>query len=246
MSALGDSVRLILRYKVPAHAQSPIYDLAPASRIGRGSKRDCYPHPDHPHLCVKVARRPHRPSAQQASIVEWFCARSLDKRGVDGTHRARCLGWVATNYGPGLVAERIYNDDGTPATTLYDAHMADGLCPEQIRRLFGELKTWVVTHGVPITDLNPGNLLVQRRDDTLSLVLVDGIGGQKVKFKFVLYRRFVWFARAMSRRRWARLQRNAERELYQSSTAAGPNEYSEGTAGPTEDALHASPARLLD
>lgn len=214
MALLNKTVRLFLRHGVPPHPADTVYQLSPEMRIGRGSKRDCYRHPEDQGLCIKVPRRPHRPDAQQPSIVEWYCATTLDQRGVPFVHRARCYGWVETSCGTGLVMERIRNKDGAPALTLREAARQNGLTKEQIATLFAELRRWVLTNAVPVTDLNSGNLLVRQGDDgTPYLVLVDGIGGQKVKLKFVLYRRFRWFARLLSWRRWPHLQQIAYDEL---------------------------------
>ena len=220
MALLNKTVRLLLRHGVPPHAGDPIYRLSPDMRIGRGSKRDCYAHPGNPDLCIKVPRHPDRADAQQPSIVEWYCATALDRRGVPFRHRARCYGWVETDRGTGLVMERVRNRDGAPALTLYEAVHKHGLAMEQIACLFAELKRWVLTNAVPVTDLNSGNLLVRHTDNRAYLVLVDGIGGQKVKFKFVFYRRFPWFARLLSWRRWARLERIAHDELKHAGRSA--------------------------
>lgn len=221
MALLSKTIRLFLRHDVPRHPEWPVYRLSAATRIGRGAKRDCHAHPYDPRLCIKVPRRPHRPNAQQASIVEWYCAQSLDRRRVPYRHRARCVGWVATDRGAGLVMERVYDGDGTPAPTLYDAVRKHRLAHEQIMPLFAELKHWVLVNGVPVTDLNSANLVVRQHDSRPALVLIDGIGGQKVKIKFVLYRRWPWFARAISRRRWARLEQVACQELTAPLGAAG-------------------------
>lgn len=215
MAFLNKTVRLFLRHDVPPHPMWPVYQLSAETRIGRGSKRDCHQHPDDPGLCIKVPRKPEKADAQQPSIVEWYCATTLDRRGVPFRHRARCVGWVETNHGAGLVMERVRNRDGEPALTLYEAVQHHGIAVEQIGGLFAELKRWVLDNAVPVTDLNSGNLLVRQHEGRPYLVLVDGIGGQKVKFKFVFYRRFPWFARVLSRRRWSRLERIAHDELKQ-------------------------------
>lgn len=213
MALLNKTSRFFLRHGVPAHATNPVYTLTAETRIGRGSKRDCHLHPDDPDLCIKVPRKPEKADAQQPSIVEWHCATTLDRRGVTFQHRARCHGWVETNRGAGLVMERVRNPDGEPSLTLYEFARKQQLAGEQVARLFADLKRWVLANAVPVTDLNSGNLMVRHNDGQPYLVLVDGIGGQKVKLKFVLYRRFRWFARLLSRSRWKRLERIAYAEL---------------------------------
>ncbi|WP_158583574.1 YrbL family protein [Salinisphaera sp. Q1T1-3] len=213
MALLSKTVRLFLQHSVPLAPAHPILVLDDDSRIGRGSKRDCHRHPTDDDLCIKVARRPHRPDAQQPSIVEWYCAQSLDTRHVPYEHRARCHGWVNTNRGPGLVVERIRNANGQASRTLAEQAGDTGLSEEELKPLFDSLHTWVIEHGVPVTDLNSGNLVLREVDGQRRLVLIDGIGGQKVKLKFVMYRRSAWFARRLSRNRWPRLARVAHEEI---------------------------------
>lgn len=213
MAFLNRTVRFFLRHGVPTHPDKPFHDLSTTTLIGRESKRDCYAYPGNPALCIKVPRKPDKPDAQQPSIVEWYCAITLDRRRVPFKHRARCHGWVETNQGAGLVMERICNPNGRPTPTLYEWTKSRNCNPEQISDLFNELKHWVLENAVPVTDLNSGNLIVRQDEEKPYLVLIDGIGGQKVKLKFVLYRKFRWFARLLSRHRWPLLEQVAHREI---------------------------------
>lgn len=213
MGLLNKTSRFFLRHGVPPYPDQPDHALTGDTLIAYGSKRECHQHPDNPDRCIKVARKPEHPEAQQPSIVEWYCATTLDRRGVSFVYRARCHGWVATNRGPGLVMERVRDADSQPSPTLFEYARRTRLTGEQFAAMYAELKHWVLENAVPITDLNTGNLMVRHRDGRPYLVFVDGIGGQKVKLKFVLYRRLPWFARLLSRHRWPRLEQRAYKQV---------------------------------
>ncbi|WP_423823423.1 YrbL family protein [Salinisphaera sp. SPP-AMP-43] len=207
MSLLSRTIRRLLPYRLPAIDTQRVYTLDTRTELGRGSKRRCYAHPSNPGLCIKVARWPQRSDAHEASLVEWYCSRGLDRRGVSYTHRPHIHGWIATDQGPGLVVERIRDHDDTPSLKLHEALARGLVAAESVPELLAQLKDWVMSSGVAVNDLSLGNMLLRRRDNAQELVLIDGIGGQKIKLKFMLYRRFGWFARSISRHRWPRYER---------------------------------------
>ena len=213
MALLGRAVRWIVRYKVPAMAPTPRHVLRDDLLIGHGSQRSCYAHPADRQRCIKVPKHPAHPEAQQANLVDWHYARSLDRRGVSHAHRARIYGWAPTTQADGLVVERICNDDGTPAIKLQHALKYGIVQRDEAEALLGELRHWVLTNHIAVHDLSPGNLLVKQTSAGNTLVLIDGIGGQKIKLKFLLYLYSPRFARAITRRRWPAFEKKIQARL---------------------------------
>lgn len=213
MALLGRTVRWIVRYKVPAMAPAPAHVLSDDLLIGYGSQRSCYAHPTDRQLCIKVPKHPAHPEAQQANLVDWHYARSLDRRGVSHAHRARIHGWAPTTQADGLLVERIRNDDGTPAVKLQHALKYGIVQRDEAAALLRSLKQWVLTNHIAVHDLSPGNLLLKQTTAGNTLILIDGIGGQKIKLKFLLYLYSPRFARAITRWRWPAFERKIQARL---------------------------------
>ena len=213
MALLGRAVRWFVRYKVPAMPSAPIHVLRDDLLIGNGSQRSCYAHPIDRQRCIKVPKHTGHAEAQQANLVDWHYARSLDQRGVSHAHRARIYGWAPTTRADGLIVERIRNDDGTPAIKLQHALKYGIVRRDEAAALLGALKHWVLTNHIAVHDLSPGNLLLKQTKAGNTLVLIDGIGGQKIKLKFLLYLYSPWFARAITRWRWPAFEKRIEARL---------------------------------
>lgn len=195
-----------MRYDIPEHPQHPAYKLSKSSLIGRGNKRDCHVHPSDPRLCVKVARHLDKwDECQEQNIIEWHYMLALKQRQVPLDHLADCHGWVRTNYGPGLVFERILNEDGSPALTLRDAISAEKISMDQTTLMLRNLKLWTIHNSVVVADLNGANLMVKTCGQSgARLILVDGVGSRRADWKFTLYQKSLWLARIKTKRQWIR------------------------------------------
>ncbi len=200
-----------MKYVIPEHPPLPCYQLSERTLIGRGHKRDCHAHPDAPNLCIKVARHADR---WQESAIEWYYITHLKQRRVPLDHIIDCYGWVQTNYGSGLVVERIRDGDGSPALTLCDAISAGKVDMNQTDIMLRKLKRWAISHGVAVAELNEVNLMVRKQGNDTNLVFIDGIGSRrKADWKFTLYQRYPWFARMKTKRQWKRQEKEMRRAL---------------------------------
>ena len=219
MALLSNITRSLLRRLLPAFSQVPALPEQPAvalsakTLLGRGRRRECHHHPERPELCVKVARHPEQLQAQEPSIVEHYCATMLDRNNISLRHRPRCHGWTTTNRGPGLLVERIVEADGQTSPTLQTYARQGRITLAQFEAMFAELRAWCLDNGVPIEDMGSSNLLVQQREGKLRLVLIDGIGGNKIKLNYLLYRHLRWYARMRTRPRWPRFHLELRREM---------------------------------
>ncbi|SNY97991.1 PhoP regulatory network protein YrbL [Halomonas sp. hl-4] len=146
--------------------------------IGKGNKRICFQHPGNKSLCVKVA---HRKDGWKENIIEWLYIKSLNLKSIDTSHLAMCHGWTSTNFGHGLVFDRVVNFDGTNALTLKDFLKNDVLNVDQekIAELVSSLKLWALKNGVAVIEPNEVNIMVRDTGGILELVLVDGVGGRE-------------------------------------------------------------------
>lgn len=194
-------------------ADQPTYQLGPATLIAFGEKRECHVHPHQAHLCIKVPRFADTPTNQAPTFVEWLCSWALNQRGVPTRHRASSHGWVQTNYGAGLVMDRVLDADQQPASTLFEYIRDHEPDDTLITTMYEELKTWIFRHAVPVSDLNVGNLLVHQSQQRPYLVLVDGVGGQAPGPAILAYRWWPSLIRRALKRHWPALEKRAYRQV---------------------------------
>lgn len=83
---------------------------------------------------------------------------------------------VRTNYGFGLVVERINNYDGTLSPTLKDVVQQEGLTP-QLASMASRLCDTLIEHHVIVSDFKGENLLVvENPKGDRRLIVIDGFG----------------------------------------------------------------------
>jgi len=214
MALLDRPVRrlLLARRKVPSH---PVHQLADDALIAAGTQRKCYRHPADARLCIMVPRDPDNRAMQGANLVEWFMLGMLDWRGISTQHRITSRGWAATEQGPGLVLERVTNEDGRPALRLDDFIRQKQPSREQLEAMYEELKQWLFANKVPVNDLFCSNLLVRQTQTGAHLVLVDGLCGERFRFKLLVYGILPDFTFWRARRRWLVVEDKFRRDMEQ-------------------------------
>lgn len=199
MALLAIISQFLLPHGIPKMPTQPFCQLSDKTLIAKGTKRECHQHPDYTDRCIKV---PRPGKNQQSSIVEFYCLRTMARRGVSFRHCIRCHGWVATSLGPGLVLDWVREENGEPALLVENYARRYGLSQQQIEAMLVAFERWMMANAVPINDASVGNFMVRHWQGKPHLVLIDGLGSERVKFNMVWYRRFKWFARYRSCRRW--------------------------------------------
>lgn len=167
--------------------------LTPKLHLGTGDNRRCYVHPDNPELCIKVDK-PWNEGLHNSPfkrikrlVMPWLADFSSNRE--EGrfyrtqsrvnnekfyVHAPRCHGIALTNLGPGLVFERIRDDDGNYSARL-DSYLEK--YPEQINhviRLIETLYEDMLQLEKLIFCWNKENLIVQqKKDNNDRLIVID-------------------------------------------------------------------------
>jgi hypothetical protein len=155
--------------------------LTLTQKIGQGTYRSVWRHPDKADWCIKVTI-PGEDGASQ-NEAEWHYLRHLAALDIRSRHLPREHGWVETNFGRGLVVNYVHATDGTPATTLGKA-LQEGLIEKQEAiRMVQDAFRWAGDHGVMIEDANLNNLAIHADASQGHpwLVFIDGLGTDIVK-----------------------------------------------------------------
>lgn len=174
--------------------------------LGLGHERACFIHPTDETKCIKVSQKGivHRNQNQ----IESYYFGILKRRSVPFTHLAEYYGEVHTDWGDGLVFERILDFDGQPSQRFDQAITSGVINQQQAINLLDNLKNYLLSHAVYIGDCNPDQLLLQRTKNGYCLKVIDGLGTRNFGLKLRLLSHILWYARYKIRAKWPTIQKN--------------------------------------
>lgn len=181
-------------------SQMPLITLEHARLLGSGNERLCFVHPENERLCIKVTKPGVTHRSQNAIEQQYF--EYLKEQATPFTYLPEYYGVVQTNYGPGLVFERILDDNNQPSQRL-DAliknHEISNSCAAEAVE---ELQEYLLKYGIMLGDINPDQILMRREKRTLKPVIIDGVGPRHLGFKSFVYTRVTPLARYKLKKNW--------------------------------------------
>lgn len=153
--------------------------------LSYGSNRICYLYKEHPSKIIKISRdSTHWKRGHRQSLSEWYVSKKIKKTGKD-SHISLCHTWVTTNRGPGLVVDKIFDDNGKSLTLrklLFKKELTVGsalILIEDVIKSFSPL-------GIPASDFNIDNFILDGNHHDYKLIMVDGFSPKKLDFKTYL------------------------------------------------------------
>lgn len=174
--------------------------------LGMGNERVCFIHPNDETKCIKV-NQPGIVHRSQNKIEEYYFSK-LKQRNVHFDHLAEYYGKIETDWGTGLVFERILDDDGSPSVRFSYAIEHNLIDPKQVETLLRQLKNYLITNAIYIGDCNKDQLLLQKTGNGMKLKVIDGVGTRNFDLKLKLINKFQCYARYKMSAKWPRLKRN--------------------------------------
>lgn len=174
--------------------------------IGRGTLRACYLHPQDETLIVKVAI-PGRRGGEEANRKEFLSYKKISQRHEDLEHISHCHGIVATSMGDGLVCDRIRDNSGETARTIWDMVVYDDDCDvENILEVARTLCDYLIAHDLFLFDINLKNIVMKKdRDDSYRAYAIDLKGPYDNKEFLQLSSRISFLGRKKLKRRTKQL-----------------------------------------
>lgn len=173
--------------------------------IGRGGTRECWQHPLHDNLCVKV----NLGNRQNNSLLYEIHVYERIKNLLPGLVAANHPELVKTNKGQGLVCEIVRDDDGRISPSL-DEYSKSGGDMKIIRNSLNRLIKRLIVRDIFFLDLNEGNFAVQTLHGKKTVIMIDIKSLNRAGFLGYLHleRIFAPLARNIMFRRIRRLYTN--------------------------------------
>lgn len=173
--------------------QSPTIQLKERTPFSQGGNRLCFVHPDNPDRCLKVLTETSKPEQRRADKGFLGRLRPLDAFDENQqehaalntlwaqfnesitAHLPKTYGIPATDMGPAHEMDLIRDGDGRIAQTLEQYLWTIGRDEPLQEALDTFCADWL-SNAPSTRALLPHNIVIQSRNQSLNLVLIDGYG----------------------------------------------------------------------
>jgi hypothetical protein len=175
--------------------------------LAKGGERSCYIHPENQNLVIKVIHAQGKHNRQNELEYDYY--KILVKKNVDFTQIPKCYGWIETNYGKGLVFERITNFDNSPIRTLSFYTKHNLFSNEYDMQLLYDLKDYLFKNSIIFVDASLSNIFCKKISNSdYKLIIFDGLGGRRYGLKFWLYSKIPFLTKYKIKKQWNTLMQN--------------------------------------
>jgi hypothetical protein len=168
--------------------------LRGSTPVAHGHKRFIFEHPSDPTLLVKVmqpdvveerwgssstrpwyktSRRYGQYMSLRRELSEYLAAAVKFPEGIPVLQRF--AGVVDTDYGVGVIVEKLVGRDGELAPTLAKLARRDGVTPELLQKL-AQFEEELIKYNIVVGKLHAHNLVLAVREGEERFVVIDGYG----------------------------------------------------------------------
>lgn len=153
--------------------------------FAEGGERVCYDHPEDNNKIIKIEKEN---SLNSQNKLEEVYYRFLESKKISFDHLANCYGYIETNYGKGLVFEKIVDYNGESSHD-FRYYLRNNMLGEKIEKeLLKDLENYLYENRILFIDVSTVNLCCQEVEPGIyKLVIFDGLGGRRYGMKFLLY-----------------------------------------------------------
>jgi len=175
--------------------------LNDADILSYGNKRICYYHAKKPSKLIKISRDPkHWKEGHKQSLTEWYVSEKV-KSAEEECPISLCHHWINTDKGPGLLVDRISDVKGE-SRTLRSLLFKRELTVKKAIDLVEETIQIFSAFGIPASDFNIDNFILDGAHDEYKIVMVDGFSPKKTNFKTYLLLNSSVLANLYAKRKW--------------------------------------------
>lgn len=175
--------------------------------LAQGCERRCYIHPNDSTKVIKIVYKKEIHNNQ--NYLEYKYIKHLKLKKKDLSHITNCYGFIETNFGKGLVFDRVldYNLKGSISFREYLINKTFSYEKEQ--ELLSELKNYLHRNNILFIDVNLVNLFCQEfKENEFKLIIIDGLGGRRLNWRFKLYLKSTIFTSYKVKKQWKKLYAN--------------------------------------
>lgn len=170
-----------------------------------GSNRICYFYKTNPSKLIKTARHLEVwEKDHKQSFSEWYVSKNIASKNTD-CQISLCQRWVNTNKGPGLVVDRVVNDKGQ-SLTLRNLLFKREITVEEALNLVEEIVAKLSFIGIPASDFNIDNFVLEGGNLNNKLIMVDGFSPKKINLKTSLILSSKNLSNYYTKRKWRQVK----------------------------------------
>jgi len=173
--------------------------------LAKGGDRICYIHPNDDTKLIKLPYSAQGDHNQQNKL-DFIYNNYLKKNKKDLSKIAQCYNFVDTNIGRGLLFDRVMDYDHKPSKSFryLIAHKLINI--EEQTRLLEDLKFYLESNKILFHDNSMTNIFYKKLSkNKATLVIVDGLGGKRLGFKFWLYMNIPFYRNYKIKKQWKKL-----------------------------------------
>ena len=178
--------------------------------LAKGGERFCFIHPEDKLKIIKTLN-PELKIHNQQNELEYIYYEYLysNHKIEDLLNIAQCFGWVDTNYGKGLMFQRILDYDGEQSKHLRYYLRNNFLSKEQEHYLLNDLKIFLEKNNVLFIDVSTVNLFCKRiNENDYRLIIFDGLGGRRKGIKSTIYMKSKFYSKYKIKKQWKKFLLN--------------------------------------
>ncbi|MGB7401959.1 MAG: YrbL family protein [Arcobacter sp.] len=175
--------------------------------LSKGGERNCYIHPNDNSKVIKIVHRQEKHNEQNK--LEYMYYNYLQKNNISLKYLSKCFGFVDTNFGEGLVFERILDFDKTPSKS-FKVYLENKLFDKSLENsLVTDLKIYLFENDILFIDVDLSNVFCKKiSNDKYRLIIIDGLGARRLNWRFYLYLFSKKFTRYKIKKQWTKFYSN--------------------------------------
>ncbi|AXH10230.1 hypothetical protein CP960_03695 [Malaciobacter halophilus] len=185
--------------------------------LAKGGERDCYIHPNDNSKVIKIVHRKGKHNNQNE--LEYIYNKFLLNNAIPFTHLTKCIGFINTNLGQGLIFDRVLDYNNKQSSSFKDFLQNKLLSNEEENRLVEELKEFIFTYNILFIDVDLSNVFCcEYKKNNYRLVIIDGLGARRTGWRFNLYLKSRTFTKYKIKKQWKKFFKNfqnAKSKIYE-------------------------------
>lgn len=190
--------------------------------VAKGGGRACYIHPKDKTKVIKIIYSQEGINNSQNDI-EYTYINYLKKQKKDLSFITDCYGYVETNFGKGLIFDRVLNYDRTTPKSFRYLIANNIIALEEQKLLLDELKEYLEKNEILFVDNSLTNILCcEIEKGKYKLVIIDGLCAKRKGLKFWLYLKSKKYTKYKIKKQWDKLMNSYKSDLERIKSGKNP------------------------